>query len=157
MAPPPNERRTSRSPDALVALSRLFEAFRRREGLSAVVLADESGLPIAGAGPFLRCEDLAARCAVLDAARPANDTIPCRLDVVTRTARIRRLSVDGIEVLLCAEGDGGTTTPALDAAAAGCQRILAEGRSRRAAGTSTPHQESPSTGRFDVAKRGQAT
>lgn len=36
--------------------------------------------------------------------RPANDTVPCRLDVVLRAAEVRRLSIDGIERLLCGAG-----------------------------------------------------
>lgn len=35
---------------------------------------------------------------------PANDTVPCRLDVVLRAAQVRRLSIDGIERLLCGIG-----------------------------------------------------
>jgi hypothetical protein len=97
------ERRASRSSDPLVALSRLLEATRMRSGASTVALADETGLCIAGAGDASLCEDLASRGPLL-AARPVNDTIPCRLDVVERAMQVRRLRIDGIEVLLCAEG-----------------------------------------------------
>jgi hypothetical protein len=53
----------------------------------------------------------------------ANDTIPTRLDVVTRRMAVRRLTIDGIEVLLC--GQGGEVD-ALRRAAAGCARILGD-------------------------------
>jgi hypothetical protein len=101
------ERRLTRTTDPLVALSRLFESARRAGSLEAVVLADEMGLAIAGAGAASLCDELAAHAAVLTAAAPANDTVPCRLDVVARAARIRRLRIDGIEVLLCAERRAG--------------------------------------------------
>lgn len=136
MATPPahgaGERRRARSDDVLVALSRLFEAARRDGGLQAVVLADDMGLAIAGAGQAGRCDELAAQAALLSA-RPGNDTVPCRLDVVARAARIRRLRIDGIEVLLCAEGDGPHDEPVLARAAEGCRRILAGGSRRGAA------------------------
>lgn len=131
--PPSTERRSARTEDTLVALARLFEAARQTQGLVAVVLSDAGGLPIAGGGSFASCEDLAARCAVLAAAGPVNDLVPSRLDVVQRAARVRRLSIDGIEVLLCAEGEG-TRAPLdreLDEPAAGCRRILGEGSARR--------------------------
>jgi hypothetical protein len=129
-SPPPGdvERRRGRTDDALVALSRCFEAARQRAGLHALVLADETGLAIAGAGPAASCDDLAARAAVASS-RPANDTVPCRLDVVSRTMEVRRLRIDGIDVLLCAEGEKGGLGGHLAAAAAGCERIL--GRQRR--------------------------
>jgi hypothetical protein len=65
------------------------------------------------------------------------------MDVLQRTLEVRRLRIDGIEVLLCAEGtplederrpgaEGGSAGSALDPiadeAAAGCQRILGRRR-----------------------------
>jgi hypothetical protein len=97
------ERRTNRTSDPLVALSRLLEAARRRTGASTLALADETGICIAGAGDVALCEDLAARGPLALEGKPMNDTIPCRLDVVERTMVVRRLRIDGIEVLLCAE------------------------------------------------------
>ncbi len=120
----PEERRVARSSDALLSLSRCFESTRRRTGLDTLVLADLSGLAIAGAGPSAACEELAARAAV----PPANDTVPCRFDVVTRAFSVRRLRIDGIEILLCAEGGSPEPLPLLEAVAA-CERIL--GRPKR--------------------------
>ena len=118
------DRREARSEDPLIALSRLFETARRRAGLDAIVLADDMGLAIAGAGPCLICDDLAARAAVAISARPANDTVPCRLDVLARAMEVRRLRIDGIEVLFCAQGDGPASGTELARAVSGCQRIL---------------------------------
>ena len=135
------ERREARSGDALVALARLFEAARRRAGLDTVVLADPSGLTIAGAGSGLACDELAARAAVsvvtgaASAREAANDTVPCRLDVLTRAMEVRRLRIDGIEVLLCAEGGtiGGSAASdgELSRAVSGCERILGRRRKER--------------------------
>lgn len=93
------------------------------------MLADLSGLVIAGAGPSSMCDELAAVGAA-NWGRPANDTVPCRLDVLTRALEVRRLRIDGIEVLLCAEGAGDASEPLADAIA-GCQRILGRRRSGR--------------------------
>lgn len=117
----PSERRRNRSSDPLVALCRLLEATRRRSGASALALADENGLCIAGAGEVSLCEDLAARAPLVARGRPGNDTIPCRLDVVERTMQVRRLRIDGIEVLLCAEGPEPVDVSGVDA---GSRRIL---------------------------------
>lgn len=118
------DRRKARSENPLIALSRLFETARRRAGLDAIVLADDVGLAIAGAGPCSRCDELAARAAVAAGGRPANDTVPCRLDVISRTMEVRRLRIDGIEVLLCTEGEGPASGDELASAVSGCQRIL---------------------------------
>ena len=123
------ERRCDRTDSPLIALARCFESARRRGGLGALVLADVSGLVIAGAGPSSMCDELAAVSAA-NWRRPANDTIPCRLDVLTRTLEVRHLRIDGIEVLLCTEGDGDADAP-LAEAMAGCHRILGRRRAAR--------------------------
>jgi hypothetical protein len=56
-----------------------------------------------------------------------NDTIPCRLDVVERAMQIRRLRIDGIEVLLCAEGPRPID---MSDAEAGSKRILGRPKAR---------------------------
>jgi hypothetical protein len=121
------DRRGPRSLDPLVALARLFESARRRGGLEAIVLADETGITIAGAGSAAACDDLAARAA-LAGAGPANDTVPCRLDVLARAMEVRRLRIDGIEVLLCAEGAPSASGTELSSAVSGCLRILSRRR-----------------------------
>jgi hypothetical protein len=124
----PTERRTNRTSDPLVALSRLLEATRLRTGASTLALADDMGICIAGAGEASLCEELAARGPLALEGKPVNDTIPCRLDVVERTMIVRRLRIDGIEVFLCAEAPHPVdVTDAED----GSRRIL-EGRRRSA-------------------------
>src|SRR6185295_729808 len=118
-----------RSSDALIALSRLLEGSRRMGGLDALAVADPTGCLVAGAGAFQDCETLAAWAPL--AGPPANDIVPTRLDVLVRKSEVRRLSIDGVEVLICAGGgQSARRTKALDHAAAGCERIL--GRSRPA-------------------------
>lgn len=115
------ERRTNRSADPLVALSRLLEAARLRSGAGTLALADVTGICIAGAGDATLCDDLAARGPLVLEGRPMNDTVPCRLDVVERSMQVRRLRIDGIEVLLCAEGPHAVD---LSDAEVGSKRIL---------------------------------
>jgi len=121
------ERRQNRSSDALIALSRLLDATRRQVGLDALAVADATGCLVAGSGPFRLCEELAA-WAPLIAPEPANDTVPTRLDVLARRTEARRLALDGIEVLICGQGDDVARESALERVAEGCERILASGR-----------------------------
>ena len=121
------ERRLTRSDDTLVALGRLLDGIRRRMRLETLAVADESGLLVAGAGAWRACEELAAFGAEL-VGRAANDVVPCRMDVVARATEVRRLRIDGIEVLLCGRGDAPTRSGGLSEAAAGCERILSRRR-----------------------------
>lgn len=116
----PTDRRGGRRDDTLWALGELLDSVRKDGEFQALAVADPTGVLVAGAGAYADCEELAA-LAPLVARRAANDTIPTRLDVVTRKMEVRRLTIDGIEVLLC--GQGGETD-ALRRAAAGCARIL---------------------------------
>jgi hypothetical protein len=131
------DRRKTRSADALVALGRLLDGSRRHGGLEAVALADETGFLVAGAGAFRTCEELAAMAPLLaptplGATEAANDVVPTRLDVLTRRMAIRRLTIDGVDVLLCGRGaDADARASALDHAASGCDRILRERRGTR--------------------------
>jgi hypothetical protein len=120
----PAERRVDRSDDALTALTRLLESARRDTALDAVAVADESGLLVAGSGAAELCDELAAIAPL--AREPANDTIPSRLDVLGRSAGVRRLTVDGVEIFV--SGRGGDLSEGLARIAAGCSRILSRAR-----------------------------
>ena len=54
------DRRRRRSQNQLWALNELLEHARARHGLGSIVLADDAGCVIAGAGPAWRCAELAA-------------------------------------------------------------------------------------------------
>ena len=119
---PQPDRRQSRSENTLVALTRLLEGARRAAELEAVAIGDELGLLVAGAGAAELCDELAAVAPLGTAA--ANDTIPTRLDVLSRRTEVRRLAVDGLEVFI--SGRGGDLGLGLSRVAAGCARILAK-------------------------------
>jgi hypothetical protein len=115
-----DERRTRRSDDTMMALHYQL-AFARFEGeFEALVLTDAAGCLVAGAGPWPTCEMLAAFAPLLVGRPPAgaeNRERPSDLE-------IRRLLIDGSEVLLCARGGGMARVPSITRAASGCRRIL---------------------------------
>jgi hypothetical protein len=117
------DRRRQRSSDALLSLSRLLDAARRLGGLHALAVADPTGVLVAGSGPFRLCEELAAYAPLVLAPDPANDIVPTRLDVLARRTEVRRLSIDGVEVLLVAHGNVPHSS-GIEHAIAGCERIL---------------------------------
>jgi len=118
---PGYDRRVSRSDNPITALTRLLEATRHATELEAVAVADDLGLLVAGAGAAELCDELAA-IAPLGVA--ANDTVPTRLDVLSRRTEVRRLSVDGFEMFV--SGQGGDLGTGLARVAEGCARILAK-------------------------------
>jgi hypothetical protein len=120
------DRRHARSSDPLVALSRLLDAARRVGRLEALAVADETGLLVAGAGLWQTCELLASIAPLVG----QNDTVPTRIDVLARRSEVRRLSIDGIQVLLCGQGDESGRDLGLKYAADGCGRILGRSRHR---------------------------
>ena len=119
----PTERRRDRTTEALSALTRLLEAARKRSGIEALAVTENAGVLLAGAGPARLCDEMAA-WAPLAASPPANDAVPTRLDVFERKALVQRLTVDGVQLIVCGVGDGEKTRRELGAVAAGCTRIL---------------------------------
>ena len=120
-----DERRRKRSNDPLIALHYQLAHARTDGGLEALVVADGSGLVVAGAGTWAMCEELAAYAPLL---AQGQWTEP-GLDDTSRVAELRSevdvqpVDVDGQTVLLCARG-GRRRMAAIDAAAAGVARIL---------------------------------
>jgi len=55
-----SDRRRRRSPDPLVALHYQLSSIRHEGALDTVVVADNSGVVVAGAGSWASCEELAA-------------------------------------------------------------------------------------------------
>ncbi|HEY4105197.1 MAG TPA: hypothetical protein VGM44_14965 [Polyangiaceae bacterium] len=117
------ERRKSRSENTLIALTRLLEATRRSAELEAIAIGDDAGLLVAGAGAAELCDELAA---IAPLGLAANDTVPTRMDVLTRRTEVRRLAVDGVEVFI--SGRGGDPGSGLGRVAEGCARILSKKR-----------------------------
>lgn len=128
------DRRRRRSADPLVALHYQLSETRSRGELDAIVVADASGVVVAGAGSWPVCEELAAYAPLLaeGAWGTMSDSVTSRVDTLRRDVEVRMIIVGGQEVLLCARRHrrGGGAMPGveverdLDQAAAGISRIL---------------------------------
>jgi hypothetical protein len=116
------ERRTRRSNDTMTALHYQLALARQEGGFDAMVLADEAGCLVAGAGAWPTCEMLAAYAPLLGSASPG--AAAALGDALSSPLEVAQLTVDGSRVLLCARGGGAARAPSLERAAAGCQRIL---------------------------------
>ena len=97
------------------ALGLLLDAARRRQGYSALVVADESGLLVAGSGHFADCEELAAYAPLPRQPRSRGQ----------QRREVQSLMVDGISILVTGVD---AREPGLEAVVAGCQRILGRNR-----------------------------
>ena len=128
------DRRQRRSADPLVALHYQLSSTRARGELDAIVVADPSGVVVAGAGSWPVCEELAAYAPLLaeGAWGSMSGEVSSRVDSLRRDAFVRSVLVGGQEVLLCARQKrrseavelGEATQRELDNAAAGITRIL---------------------------------
>ncbi len=118
------ERRRQRSVDPLIALHYQLAYARRDGGLDAIVVADPSGVVVAGAGAWSTCEELAAYAPLLEREREAM-TVPIasRVESLRPQVDVKRLAIEGQEVLLCARG-GSMRALSLQQAAMGVTRIL---------------------------------
>lgn len=111
-----DERRRRRSPDPLIALHYQLSTIRQEGGLDTVVVADGSGIVVAGAGSWAACEELAAYAPLV-----------VRGDLTAARVLVRDVDVDGDRVLLCARAASDVNeagSAALGRAAAGISRIL---------------------------------
>ena len=132
--PSAEDRRRRRSADPLVALHYQLTETRSRGELDAIVVADASGVVVAGAGSWPVCEELAAYAPLLAEGSWASltDSVNSRVDSLRRDVEVRSLMIGGQEVLLCARrqrraegsGAGEGVERDLDQAAAGISRIL---------------------------------
>jgi hypothetical protein len=100
------ERRSRRSSDPLVALHFQLAQSRNERGLEAIVVADDSGVVVAGAGGWAACEELAAYAPLLaQATWGVSGSEPSgRLAEIRARTNVRTICVDGQTVLLCASG-----------------------------------------------------
>jgi hypothetical protein len=121
------ERRRKRSDDPVTALHYQLALTRSAAALDALVLVDDAGCLIAGAGAWPTCEELAAYAPLL--ARPAaikSGAVGTRIAALSSEVSVRALSLGGFEALLCGRGGVATSDAHLARAAAGCQRILGD-------------------------------
>jgi hypothetical protein len=117
------ERRRKRSMDPLVALHYQLAVARAEGGLDAVVLADASGVVVAGAGAWPVCEELAAYAPLLVCSDGSSPSVSRRVDALRDEVDVHSLSVGGQDVLLCARGGRGRRE-SIEKLAAGVERIL---------------------------------
>lgn len=121
------DRRLRRSSDPLVALHYALSHARNDGELDAIVLADPSGIVVAGAGSWAVCEELAAYAPLLAHPEPVALDTSSRLDSLRQEVEVRAFEVAGQEVLLCARGPSchsGARDPHVTRAAMGIDRIL---------------------------------
>ncbi|HLK35656.1 MAG TPA: hypothetical protein VKU41_02815 [Polyangiaceae bacterium] len=118
------ERRRQRSADPLVALHYQLAHARHEGRLEALVLADDAGVVVAGAGAWAVCEELAAYAPLLAQGvwtEPGMATTS-RVAELRTQVDVQPVSVEGQTVLLCARGSGSSS--AMSRAAKGVARIL---------------------------------
>jgi hypothetical protein len=98
-----DDRRLRRSSDPLVALHYQLSSTRARSDLDAIVVADPSGVVVAGAGSWPLCEELAAYAPLLADGEWASMSAPVssRVEALRREVDVRAVAVGGQEVLLC--------------------------------------------------------
>lgn len=122
------ERRLRRSSDPLVALHYQLSHARSLGSLETIVVADDSGVVVAGAGSWAACEELAAYAPYLADGRAAVPAGPSseRIARLRGDAVVRRLDVGGSTVIVCGRGAAhGDARLAIDRASEGARRILA--------------------------------
>jgi hypothetical protein len=120
-----DDRRRKRSQDPLVALHYQL-AYARSEGRhDAMVVADDAGVVVAGAGAWAVCEELAAYAPLLAQGGWTEPGMSAASRVAELRAQVdvKSVDVDGQMVLLCARG-GQSRPGAMDRAAQGVARIL---------------------------------
>jgi hypothetical protein len=122
------DRRRKRSQDPLVALHYQLAHARHEGSLEAIVVADDSGVVVAGAGSWAVCEELAAYAPLLAQGvwnEPGliGPSRVAELAAPEAQVDVQSVKVDGQTVLLCARG-GGRRGAAMERAAQGVARIL---------------------------------
>lgn len=119
------ERRRRRSHDPLVALHYQLSHARSEGELDAIVVADASGLVVAGAGAWAVCEELAAYAPFLAAKDQgqSEDGLSARIEALRGTVDVETIELGSQEVLICALG-GRARKESLRSAALGVDRIL---------------------------------
>ncbi len=123
------ERRKQRSTDPIIALHHQLAAVKTSAELDAVVLVDDTGCLVAGAGAWPVCEELAAFAPFLaDGAAACSEYVATQTAILAPQTHVRPLSIDGMDVVLCAKGaNGRDVSSEMTRAATGCHRILAIG------------------------------
>lgn len=97
------ERRHRRANTVTLALSYQLDDCCRDGAIQAMVVADGDGLPLAGAGDSFACDEVAARMVLVGPRiREFNGTLIGA--GATWDVQMRKVDVDGSELLVCAVG-----------------------------------------------------
>ena len=119
------ERRTRRSDNITQALRLQLAACRDAGRLAAMVLADRDGLPLAVVGDLPTCEEVAGRMALVGQ-RVSSYRGTVRTEDGAWPVHMRRVTVDGAGLLLCAIGGSRSERHRqIVRSSAGVERILA--------------------------------
>jgi len=119
------DRRRKRSNDPLVALHYQLAQTRKDGRFDAVVVADDAGVVVAGAGAWATCEELAAYAPLIaQGGLPEAALRGSRVAEMGSMMEVVAVEVGGQTVLLCARGVRGPK--AMQNAAQGVARILAK-------------------------------
>jgi hypothetical protein len=121
MTPIAQERRKQRSTDPLVALHYQLAQSKSKSSIDAIVLADTSGVVVAGAGSWVVCEELAAYAPLFshDAG-----SLPSRVAQLRAECDVREMTAGGQPMLLCTLGKTSARAQAAEDASHGVVRIL---------------------------------
>ena len=123
---PASERRQRRSEDTVTALHYQLAAARSEATMSAVVLVDDQGLLIAGAGTWPACEELAAYAPLFADPRGISSAdVGARVRELSPQIAIQTMDLEGSTILVCGQGASPSQGAVVARAAAGCRRILA--------------------------------
>jgi hypothetical protein len=122
---PHEDRRQNRSDDPLVALHYQLAQTRREGHLDAIVVADDWGVVVAGAGGWAACEELAAYGPLLARGVWSEPGLgqDSRIAELRTNVDVRPVDIAGQRVLLCARG-GRMCATSMENAAGGVARIL---------------------------------
>jgi hypothetical protein len=129
---PESERRVRRSDDPLVALHYQLAEVRQKANLQALVLADASGVVVAGSGSWPVCEELAAYAPLLeDCTSAENETeLTQTLSKLRTEVVIEHVHLESGDqhILLCGRAahfaNAASTSVLMQNAAQGVVRIL---------------------------------
>jgi hypothetical protein len=125
-----DERRRRRSSDPLVALHYQLSSARTAGDLDAIVVADPSGVVVAGAGSWPVCEELAAYAPLLADGEwsSMSSSVSSRVEALRREVDVRTVNIAGQDILLCTRQKrrDPATDHFVDQAARGVTRILQE-------------------------------
>lgn len=120
-----NERRYRRSNNKTRALNYQLEACRQAAKLEGMVIADETGTPLAATGDIRSCEEVSARLAIVGRKVPEFHGVMFS-DDASYSVSMQRFHIGDEELYMCAIGGHlAPRTSQMSRSINGAQRILA--------------------------------